>query len=209
MSLTSMIGSCRLLCYKTLVEVEWWLSLARDRKYIIGLLSLGKYKNGGNENGDRGRDMVWVLAGVRGCVTVDTGHGLVTLLSLSVSVKNRSLHKPLRQVTDLLSWAHTWVWALGRLVALLSWVLALSGPTVRVIFLVEEVLAPHWVRDSGAGAWSPSLDGDLDTRDRRVMGWSCLCPGYKRGVCFRGTQLGALIHESPGDPVRLVYGLTS
>ena len=81
--------------------------------------------------------------GVRGCVTVDAGHGLVTLFSLSVSVKDRSLHKPSRQVTDLLSRAHTWVWALGRLVALLSWVPAFSGPTVRVIFLVEEVLAPH------------------------------------------------------------------
>ena len=37
--------------------------------------------------------MVWVLVGVRGCVAVDTGHSLVTLLSLSVSVKDRSLHK--------------------------------------------------------------------------------------------------------------------
>ena len=74
---------------------------------------------------------------------MDAWHGLVTLLSLSVSVKDRSLHKPSRQVTDLLSRAHTWVWALGRLVALLSWVLALSGPTVRVIFFVEEALAPH------------------------------------------------------------------
>ena len=64
--------------------------------------------------------MVWVLVGVRGCVAVDAGHGLVTLLSLSVSVKDRSLHKPSRQVTDLLSRAHNWVWALGRLVALLS-----------------------------------------------------------------------------------------
>ena len=36
--------------------------------------------------------MVWVLVGVRGCVDVDAGHGLVTLLSLSVSVKDRSLH---------------------------------------------------------------------------------------------------------------------
>ena len=27
--------------------------------------------------------MVWVLVGVRGCVAVDAGHGLVTLLSLS------------------------------------------------------------------------------------------------------------------------------
>ena len=43
---------------------------------------------------------------------MDAEHGLVTLLSLSVSVKDRSLHKPSRQVTDLLSRAHTWVWAL-------------------------------------------------------------------------------------------------
>ena len=43
--------------------------------------------------------------------------------------------------------------------------------------------------------------------DKRVMGWSCLCLGYKRGLCFRGTQLGALIRESLGNPVRLVLGL--
>ena len=30
----------------------------------------------------------WVLVGVRGCVAVGAGHGLVTLLSLSVSVKD-------------------------------------------------------------------------------------------------------------------------
>ena len=39
--------------------------------------------------------MVWVLVGVRGCVVVDAGHSLVTLLFLSVSVKDRSLHKTL------------------------------------------------------------------------------------------------------------------
>ena len=33
-------------------------------------------------------------------------------------------------------------------------------------------------------------------RDRRIVGWSCLCSGYKRDVCFRGTQLGELIRES-------------
>ena len=36
--------------------------------------------------------MIWVLVGVRGCVAVDAGYGLVTLLSLSVSVKDRPLH---------------------------------------------------------------------------------------------------------------------
>ena len=47
--------------------------------------------------------MVWVLVGVRGCVAVDAGHGLVILFSLFVSIKDRSLHKTSRQVTDLLS----------------------------------------------------------------------------------------------------------
>ena len=78
--------------------------------------------------------MVWVLVGVRSCVIVDTGHSLVTLFSLFVSVKDQPLHKSSRQVTDLLSRTHTCVWVLGRLVALLSWVPALFGPTVRVLF---------------------------------------------------------------------------
>ena len=38
-----------------------------------------------------GRDMVWVLVGVRGYVPWPTGHSLVTLFSLSVSVKDRPL----------------------------------------------------------------------------------------------------------------------
>ena len=42
-----------------------------------------------------GRDMVWVLVGVRGCVLRPTGHSLVTLCSMSMSVKDRSLHKTL------------------------------------------------------------------------------------------------------------------
>ena len=39
--------------------------------------------------------MVWVLVGVRGCVAVDAGHSLVTLFSLSVSIKDWPLHKTL------------------------------------------------------------------------------------------------------------------
>ena len=38
------------------------------------------------------RDMVRVLVGVIGCVPRATGHSLVTLFSLSVSVKDRPLH---------------------------------------------------------------------------------------------------------------------
>ena len=40
-----------------------------------------------------GQGYGWVLVGVRGCVLWPTGHSLVTLFSLSVSVKDRPLHK--------------------------------------------------------------------------------------------------------------------
>ena len=39
--------------------------------------------------------MVWVLVGVRGSTTADVGHSLVTLISLSMSVKDWPLHKTL------------------------------------------------------------------------------------------------------------------
>ena len=32
--------------------------------------------------------MVWVLVGVRGCIAIDTGHSLVTLLSLSAWLRS-------------------------------------------------------------------------------------------------------------------------
>ena len=38
-----------------------------------------------------GKDMVWVLVGVIGCVPWLMGHSLVTLFSLSMSVKDRPL----------------------------------------------------------------------------------------------------------------------
>ena len=37
-------------------------------------------------------DIVWILVGVRGYVLRATRHSLVTLFSLSVSVKDRPLH---------------------------------------------------------------------------------------------------------------------
>ena len=39
-----------------------------------------------------GKDLVCALVGVRGCILRPTGHSLVTLFSLSVSVKDRPLH---------------------------------------------------------------------------------------------------------------------
>ena len=41
---------------------------------------------------ETGQGYGWVLVGVRGCVLWPTGHSLVTLFSLSVSVKDRPLH---------------------------------------------------------------------------------------------------------------------
>ena len=39
-----------------------------------------------------GRDMVWVMVGVRGCVLWPTGHSLVILFSLSMLVKDQPLY---------------------------------------------------------------------------------------------------------------------
>ena len=92
MSLTSMTGSCRLLCYRTPVEVEW-LSVTREIQEICYYMFITwKISKLWKEKWWPGRDMVWVLVSVRSCVAVDTGHSLVTLFFLSVSVKDRPLH---------------------------------------------------------------------------------------------------------------------
>ena len=94
--------------------------------------------------------MVLVLVGVRGCVAVDAGHGLVTLLSLSVSIKDRSLHKALGK-------SQTWVWALGRLVALLS----------RIRLFPDRLLGFYFGGGGPCTALSPGLKGgDLESQFR-------------------------------------------
>ena len=113
-----------------------------------------------------------------------------------------------RQVTDLLSRAHTCVWALGRLVALLS----------RIRLFPDRLSGFYFGGGGPCTALSPGLrGGGLESQ----FGWGpghpgqesdglvLLVPGVQAGRVFRGTQLGALIRESPGNPVRLVYGLAS
>ena len=129
--------------------------------------------------------MVWVLVGVRGCVAVDAGHSLVTLFSLSMSIKDWSLYKPSRQVTDLLSQAHTCVWALGRLVALLSRIRLFSDRLSGFVF-------------GGGGpctALSPGLrGGGLESQFGRGPGHPrqesdglvLLVPGVQAGHVFLG-----------------------
>ena len=86
--------------------------------------------------------MVWVLVDVRGCVSVDAGHSLVTLLSLSVSVKDRPLYKT-RGKSQTYYPEH--LLGYGRLEDLL---LSYRGSgSLRIdcqgFIFVEEVLAPH------------------------------------------------------------------
>ena len=86
--------------------------------------------------------MVWVLVGVRGCVAVDAGHGLVTLFSLSVSVKDRSLHKTLGK-SQIYCPEH--ILGYGRLEDLLLSCRGSSSFRINCqgFVLVEEVVAPH------------------------------------------------------------------
>ena len=70
-----------------------------------------------------------------------------------------------------------------------------------------EVLAPHGVQDSGCGGLESKFG-----RGPRHLGQESdesvlLVSGVQARRVFWGTQLGTLIHESLGDPVRLVYGL--
>ena len=125
--------------------------------------------------------MVWVLVGVRGFVAAAVGHSLVTLLSLNVSVKDRPLHKMLGK-SQVYYPEHILVY--GRLEDLL-----LSCREFR--------LFPDRLIEGGDGggpctALSPGLrSGGLESKfgwepgphNRRVVGWSCLCWGYKRDVC--------------------------
>ena len=80
--------------------------------------------------------------GVRTCVAVDAGHGLVTLLSLSMSIKDRSLHKALGKSQ---TYYPEHILGYGRLEDLL---LSYRGSgsfrtDCQGFILVEEVLAPH------------------------------------------------------------------
>ena len=126
--------------------------------------------------------MVWVLVGVRGCVLGPTGHSLVIPFSLSVSVKDRPLHWTLDK-------SHTYypehILGYGRREDLL---LSCHG-----FWLFSDRL----IGDGDGGGLTTTLSpglrcGGLESKfgrgpgplDRRVVGWSCLCLGYKQGVSF-------------------------
>ena len=87
--------------------------------------------------------MIWVWVGARSCVIVDAGHGLVTLLSLYVSIKDRSLHKA--------SWASHRFIIPSTYLCMGAWKtccsLVVGSGSFRTDYkgfvLVDEVLTPH------------------------------------------------------------------
>ena len=126
--------------------------------------------------------MVWVLVGVRGCVLRPTRHSLVTLFSLSVSVKDRPLH-----------------WVLGRSQTYYPEHILVYGRREDLLLSCHEFwlfldrLSGWFLGGGPCTALSLGLrGGGLESKfgrgprphDRRVVSWSCLCLGYKQGVCL-------------------------
>ena len=83
-----------------------WVTYRYSQKVIIITLIIKRWK----EKWRQGRDMVWVLVGVTGCVPRLMGLSLVTLCSLFRVDYGPSVAVDGSQVTDLLSWAHTCLW---------------------------------------------------------------------------------------------------
>jgi hypothetical protein len=78
----------------------------------------------------------------------------------------------------------------GRLVTLLPWVLALFGPTVMDGLLGRRSKHHTEAGPAVLGAWSLSLDGDLDPLTGvEQVGLACAW-GTSEACVFRGTQLG-------------------
>ena len=132
-----------------------------------------------------------------------TGHSLVTLLSLSVPVKDRPLHKS-RGKSQIYYPEH--LLGYGRREDLL---LSYRGFQLFLDRLIGGGDGGGPCTALSPGLRSEGLESKFGRRprphNRRVMGWSCLCLGYKRGVCFQGTQLGTLVHESPLSQYDLSY----
>ena len=131
--------------------------------------------------------MVWVLVDVRGCVPRPTGHSLVTLFSLSVSVKDRPLQ-----------------WTLGKSQIYFPEHILGYGHKEDLLLSCRgfRLCLDRLIGGGDVGGLSTALSprlmcGGLESKfgqgtrplDRRVVGWSCLCLGYKR-VCVSGYPAG-------------------
>ena len=131
--------------------------------------------------------MVQVLMGIRGCAPRPMGHSLVTLFSLSVSVKDYPLQWILVRSQTYYT-EHILAYGSGKAHCSLSWVLPLFGPTNwRQGWWRSKHRSES--RTQQRGAQSPSLDGDLDP----VIGgqWVGLaCAQSTSGACVLGYPVG-------------------
>ena len=126
--------------------------------------------------------MIRILVGVRGCIPRPTGHSLVTLFFLSMLVKDRPLY-----------------WTLGK--SQIYYPEHILGYGCREGLLLScrgfRLFLDRLIGGRDGGGLSTALSlgfrsGGLESkfgqgpkpRDRRVVGCSNLCQGYKRGVCF-------------------------
>jgi hypothetical protein len=133
--------------------------------------------------------MVWILVGVAGCVPRPRAWPSCTVFPVRINW-GPSVAMDGSQIIDLLSRTHTCLW---------EWEGSLLSCRGFRLF-------PNWLigggeREDLSTVLRPGLmGGGLESKfgrgprpfDRSGMSWSCLCLGYKWGVCvcFRGTQLG-------------------
>ena len=98
-----------------------------------------------------------------------------------------------RQVTDLLSQAHTWVWAHERLVVLLSWIRLFLDR------LIEGVDGGGHCTALSPGPRSGGLESKFGRRPghpgQEGDGLVLLVPGVQAGRVFQGTQLGYIYSQ--------------
>ena len=149
--------------------------------------------------------MVWVLVGVTGYVPWPTRLSLVTQFSLFISIKDHSL---LWMVVRSQTYYPEHIHAYG------------SGNARYALVVGSDSFWTYWLEAEKGGGLNTILrpglkSGGLESKfgrgprphDRRVMGWSYLCLGYKRGMCFGVPSRATLIHESLCNMVRLGYDL--
>ena len=122
------------------------------------------------------------------------GLSLITLFSLSVSIEDRSL---LWMVVRLQTYYPEHIIAYG------------SGNAPYALVTGSDSFRTNWLEAKKGGGLSTTLSlefrsGGLESKfgrrprplDRRVVGWSCLCLGYKQGVCFGVPSWDTLVRES-------------
>ena len=123
-----------------------------------------------------------VLVGVTGCVPRPMGHSLVTLFFLSVSVKDQLLHWVLGKSQTYYP-EHILVYESreGSLLSCRGFQLFLDR---LIIGGDSEGLSTTQSPGLRCGGLESKFGRGLGPHDGRVVGWSCLYLGYKRGVCF-------------------------